>query len=297
MVLSVTARPSGTPWSAPIRPPPPARPRPPGCRRWRPGPAPGPRAPGSAGRSPPAGPPRAGSRCRSTTGPWLALLSLLARRWLIGEEEPAEDAHQRHPGGPQGDAEAADRAALAGRGDLLGRLAAFDPFDPVLHVEREVAHEDGGDVGDHAPAVLRRRPGQLEVLTDRDLGAAAFGRQRGPDDHRGLAAALLVGAGRVHDDVLGGVVALGDVGGADELHADRPHPDRDPALVLVVAEVLGQLRTGQAGGHLGDVVEELPHLVDRLGDLEVAGDYHFSTALMYASGSFSKVRRQPAQQK
>ena len=57
-------------------------------------------------------------------------------------------------------------------------------------------------------------------------------------------------------------------GGAGELQLDRPHPDGDPAAVLVVAEVLGQLGAGQARGHLRDVVEEPPDLVDRLGDLE-----------------------------
>jgi len=39
-------------------------------------------------------------------------------------------------------------------------------------------------------------------------------------------------------------------------------------------EVLGQFRAGQAGGYLGDVPEELPDLLDRLGDLEVVGDQH-----------------------
>ena len=79
---------------------------------------------------------------------------------------------------------------------------------------------------------------------------------------------------------LGGLIAFGDVGGAVELEPDRAHPDGHPALVLVVAEVLGQFRAGQAGRHLRDVAEELPHLLDRLGDLEAAGDDHLSTALM-----------------
>src|SRR6201999_3792046 len=169
-------------------------------------------------------------------------------------------------------------------GDLLRRLASVQALDPVLHVGGEVTHHDGRDVRDHAPAVLRRRAGQLQVLGDGDLGAAPSGRQGGADHHGGLAAALLVGTRRVHDDALGGVVALGDVGGAGEPQPDRPHPDRDQALVLVVAEVLGQLRARQAGRYLRDVVEEAPYLLDRLRDLEVAGDYHRSTALTYASG-------------
>jgi hypothetical protein len=119
----------------------------------------------------------------------------------------------------------------------------------------------------------------LQVLGHRHLGAPWLRRQRGGDHHRGLAAAPLVGTRRVHDDALGRLVAFGDVGGAGELQPDRPHPDGDPALILVVAEVLGQLRARQAGGHLRDVAEEPPHLLDRLGDLEVAGDDQRSTAL------------------
>src|SRR6202034_2850754 len=106
-----------------------------------------------------------------------------------------------------------------------------------------------------------------------------------------------VGARRVDRDALARLVALGDVGGAGELKPDRPHPDRDLALVLVVAEVFGQLGPGQAGSNGRDVVEEPPHLLDRLGDLEVAGDDHLSTALTWASGLSAKARWQPTQQK
>ena len=113
----------------------------------------------------------------------------------------------------------------------------------------------------------------------------------------GLAAALLVGAGGVHDDPLGGVVALGDVRGPGELHPHRAHPDRHLALVLVVAEVLGQLGARQARGHLRDVVEELPDLLDRLSDLELVLDQHRVSFFTYASGSCSNAWRQPAQQK
>ena len=37
----------------------------------------------------------------------------------------------------------------------------------------ELAHEDGGDVGDHAAAVLRGGAGQLQVLVDVDPRARA----------------------------------------------------------------------------------------------------------------------------
>jgi hypothetical protein len=78
----------------------------------------------------------------------------------------------------------------------------------------------------------------------------------------------------VDHDPLVSLVALGDLGGAGELQLDRAHPHRHPALVLVVAEVLGQLGARQAAGHLRDVVEELPDLVDRRRDLEIAFDQH-----------------------
>ena len=98
--------------------------------------------------------------------------------------------------------------------------------------------------------------------------------QRRCHDHAGLAPALLVGTARVHDHPLGRLVALGDVGGARELQPDRAHPDGDLALVLVVAEIVGQLRARQARRDLGDVVEELPDLLDRLSDLELVLDQH-----------------------
>jgi hypothetical protein len=63
------------------------------------------------------------------------------------------------------------------------------------------------------------------------------------------------------------------------VNRSRTGPYRDQALVLVVAEVLGQLRAWQAGRDLRNVVEEPPYLLDRLRDLEVAGDYQRSTAL------------------
>ena len=50
--------------------------------------------------------------------------------------------------------------------------------------------------------------------------------------------------------------------------------ERDDAVVLAVAQVLGQPGSGQAGGDLGDVVKELPHLVDGLRHLEVVLDQH-----------------------
>jgi len=84
----------------------------------------------------------------------------------------------------------------------------------------------------------------------------------------------------VDHDPLVGFVPLGDLGRPAELEPDRAHPDRHPALVLVVAEVLRQLGARQARRHLRDVVEELPDSLDRRGDLEVAFDQHrvpFST--------------------
>jgi hypothetical protein len=78
----------------------------------------------------------------------------------------------------------------------------------------------------------------------------------------------------VHDDPLGRLVPFGDVRGPGELHPHRAHPDRHLALVLVVAEILGEFGARQARGHLGDIVEELPDLLDRLSDLELVLDQH-----------------------
>ncbi len=89
-----------------------------------------------------------------------------------------------------------------------------------------------------------------------------------------MPAALLVRPGRVDDDALAGVVTFLDLGRACELELDRPHPHRDLALVLLVAEVFGELGTGQAGRDLRDVVEEVPHLVDGLRHVEVGLDQH-----------------------
>src|SRR5262249_9183571 len=87
--------------------------------------------------------------------------SLSSGRRLVRHEDPAEDPGQRHHRRAEADGQAAGRG---GGRDLLRRLAALDPFDPVLHVRGEVAHEHGRDVGDHAPAVLRGGPGELQVL-------------------------------------------------------------------------------------------------------------------------------------
>ena len=161
-----------------------------------------------------------------------------------------------------------------GRRDLVRRLAPVDPGDAVLHVRREVAHQHRGDVGDHAPAVLRGRAGQLQVLGHVHPGTAAGPGQRRGDDHARLAAAPHVRAAGMHDHPVSGLVALGDVGRAGELELDRPHPHSDPALVLFAAQILGQLGARQARGDLRDVLEELPDLFDRLSDLEVVLDQH-----------------------
>jgi hypothetical protein len=79
----------------------------------------------------------------------------------------------------------------------------------------------------------------------------------------------------VRDHPPGRLVPFGDLGGAAEVQPHRSHPHRDPALVLVAAEVLGQFRARQAGGDLRDVPEELPYLVGRLGHLELVLDQHW----------------------
>ncbi len=108
----------------------------------------------------------------------------------------------------------------------------------------------------------------------RYLGAATGRRQRRGDVHAGLAPAALLGPAGMNDDALGGLVAVGDLGGARELKLDRPHPDRYLAAVLVIAEVLGQCRPRQAGSDPRDVAEEVPDFRYRLGDLEGLVDQH-----------------------
>ena len=66
------------------------------------------------------------------------------------------------------------------------------------------------------------------------------------------------------------------------------------SMVVGEAQILGQLRAGQAGGHLGDVVEHLPDLVDRLRDVEAALDQH---QLSLFAGFLANASRQPTQQK
>src|SRR5437763_15230111 len=97
-------------------------------------------------------------------------------RGLVRGEEAAEDPVQRHKGGPQ-----ADREALRRRRGAFQRLTALRPADLVLQVDREVAHEHGGDVGDHPPAVLRRCAGQLQVLRYVYLCALTGAGQHGRD--------------------------------------------------------------------------------------------------------------------
>ena len=179
------------------------------------------------------------------------------------------------------------------RGGGLGavqRLAPVQPRDAVLQVGGEVAHQHRGDVGDHAPAVLGGRAGDLQVLSHADLGAGPGPAQGGGNGHRGLATAAFVGAGRVDHHALARLVAFGDVGRAREPQPHRAHADADAAPVVAVAQVVGQLGTGQAGGDVRDVAEELPHSADRRGDLELVGDQHRLSSL-------SKAARQLAQQK
>jgi hypothetical protein len=195
----------------------------------------------------------------------------VGRRRTVGQHEAPEHPAEREARRAQGDREAAGRA---GRADLVRGQAAVDRVDAGLHRGGEVAHEDRGDVGDHAAAVLRGGPGHLQVLGHVDPGAAAVGDQAGGDQHPGLAAALVVGAGGVHHDPLGRVIAFLDFGGTAELELDRPHAHGDPPEVSVLAEFLGQLGARQAGRDLVDVFEEPPDPVNGLRDVEAALDQH-----------------------
>ena len=113
---------------------------------------------------------------------------------LVGQEEPAQHAGQRHPHRAAG--RWPGRSPTARRADLVGRQTPVDRVDALLHGAGEVAHEDGGDVGDHAAPVLGGGAGQLQVLGDRRPWCRApAGVSCAVIFMRGLAAALLVGAG------------------------------------------------------------------------------------------------------
>ena len=83
-----------------------------------------------------------------------------------------------------------------------------------------------------------------------DLRAAGDLREPRGEQHRRLSSALLVRTCRVDDDPLAGVVTF-LIGGAGELELHGTHPHHDLALVLLVAEVFGQLGPGQAGATCG----------------------------------------------
>ena len=134
---------------------------------------------------------------------------------------------------------------------------------------------------DHAAAVLRGRPGQLQVLGRRrpwcraptGASVAVTSMAAWPRPFSSApAASTTIRLAASSRSLMSAVPAN------CSLH--RAHPDRDLALVLVVAEVLGQLGAGQARGDLGDVVEELPDLVDRLSDLEVVLDQHQASSVV-----------------
>src|SRR5215472_13703440 len=78
-------------------------------------------------------------------------MALSSARWLIGDEETAEHPAQCHHRGPHAQREAARRAGGGRAGD---HLTAPGAVDPVGEVDREIPHEHGADVGDHAPPVL-----------------------------------------------------------------------------------------------------------------------------------------------
>ncbi len=77
-------------------------------------------------------------------------------------------------------------------------------------------------------------PESCRSWTTSTLVPRADGARVRGDEHRGLAAALLIGAGRVDDDALGRIVALDNRCGAGELKLDRTHPDADAAEVLLL---------------------------------------------------------------
>ena len=202
-----------------------------------------------------------------------------ARVGLVGQEEAAETPGSAMPRGSQADRE---RRWPAARPRLCpARRRARAASMPCLHVRRELAHE-------HRRS--RRRP--CRARTVRPLRTAAGPEPTStcvPPPARASVAVTSMRPGR----------------GPSRRHrrrrrrsssrrrraprcrpsrrtgAYRAQPDGHLAVVLVVAEVFGELGPGQAGGHLRDVVEELPHLVDRLRDLEGVLEQHQASRWAY----------------
>src|SRR5215475_12512265 len=167
-VSSVVASASGTPWSSPTRATPPDRIS-----------SVAPRIRSSAASTRLSRKMTTGSMTTSRTALLIHHQTMArlpsGRVGPVRQEEAGEDPLERHHRGPH-----PQREPARGRGGsrLRRGFAALGGVDPGRHVGREVTHEHRGDVGDHAPAVLGGRPGELQVLGDADLGTAA-----GPGQH------------------------------------------------------------------------------------------------------------------
>ena len=80
--------------------------------------------------------------------------------------------------------------------------------------------------------------------------------------------------GSVDDDRLVGLVSLLHRSTPGELHLHRSETNGDVALVVIFCDLIGQVGAGEAGGDVGDVLAELPDLLNGLVYLEFLLDQH-----------------------
>jgi hypothetical protein len=154
--------------------------------------------------------------------------------------------------------------------------------DLRFQVVGELIHDLRGGGLDHADAaaVLRNRARQREIGVDQNLGAAA---RRVLDAERrrriGAAAALGVGALRLHARRPVHIVDLleGHQPGEDERHRTEPH--RDLALVVLVVDDVGELGTRHARRDAPDIHQHGPGIRRRQRHVKGIVELHACTLL------------------
>ena len=164
---------------------------------------------------------------------------------------------ERRPVAIRGTMDGAERTS--GGGDA-GAAAGRSCAELVLQALGELIHQlRGGRLDDaDAAAVLRDRARQRQIGVHQHLRSAA-GRLE--PEHRGgigAAAAFRVGALRRDARRVGRLVDVLELDDAGEGQSHRPEPHADLALVGVLADHLGQLRSRHAGRDALDVEQHLP---------------------------------------
>ena len=171
-------------------------------------------------------------------------------------------------------------------------MIRFDLFGKVVG---ELADDLAGKILDHAgtPAVLRYRPGQLQVGVNlhRRSGIRRF--QMKADIRVRAAAALCVGALRLHGGGMHGIVDVFKRRRALERERYRPEPDRDLSLKGFVVDNFGQLSPWHAGRDPFDIHQGLPCLIGRQGNLETVVEIHRWVLLLFCGLVGGAIQRLP----